>query len=303
MTDVTEAPGGPATDGVATTGGPGVTAADDAGPSIEQLIADESTGGAGGAGGGASPNAAPQTGGTDSGSSGGDAQRQQQQGAAEGREPGDGGGETPKVSEEFAQLPEWARKRIRGLEKEAGDNRLKAKNAEQAADSRVKDSADRLQSFVDGFAKVMGLTEEPDDRPKTIDEAMRRLEASNGQIQEWTDRHRQLEVQLAVWQAAGGLGANTPELMDSHSFLSKIDRLDPSADDFTGRLSELISAQIEANPTRFKAQPPRVAAPVQSGGEFTGGPGGRTPSDADMSIEDHIRTIDPVSAAVMRDRG
>jgi hypothetical protein len=215
-------------------------------------------------------------------------------------EAGTGGGQ---VTEEFEQLPGWAQKRIRALEKENGDNRVKAKTAEDKADERVKANADKLQGFVDGFAKVMGLVDDTDEqaepqRPKTIDEAMQRLEQTQGAVQDWTDKHRELQVQLAVWQSATGQGANTPELMDSAGFLAKIKGLDPAADGFAEQLAELIRAQVSSNPTRFKVQPP-AAAPKQSGGEFTGGPGGRV-TDADMSIEDHIRQIDPVSAAVQR---
>jgi hypothetical protein len=220
-------------------------------------------------------------------------------------EPGDdtGSGGGGQVTDEFEQLPPWAQKRIRVLEKENGDNRVKAKTAEDKADERVKANADKLQSFVDGFAKVMGLVDDTEEqpgsqRPKTIDEAMQRLEQTQGAVQDWTGKYRELQVQLAVWQSATGQGANTAELMDSAGFLSKIKDLDPAADGFAEQLAELIRGQVASNPTRFKVQPPAVA-PKQSGGEFTGGPGGR-PTDADMSIEDHIRQIDPVSAAVQR---
>lgn len=289
MTDVIETPGGSTNDGATVTGGSGDTATTNPDATVEELIAEESAGRG-------TPDKKPAAGGSGDGK-GAESQQRQQSGTDKDRKPAEGQ-QPAKVSEEFEHLPSWAQKRIRGLEKENGDNRLKAKTAEEAADNRVKDSADRLQSFLDGFAKVMGLTQETDDRPKTIDEAMGRLEESNGQIQQWTDKHRQMQVRLAVWENAAPLGANTPELMDSAGFLARIDGLDPSADNFRTQLTELISAQVEANPTRFKAQPPKVAPP-QSGGEFTGGPGGRT-NDAELSIEDHIRAVDPVSAQLMR---
>ncbi len=198
--------------------------------------------------------------------------------------------------EDVDGLPEWARKRIRDLTKENGDNRIKAKTATDKAREQAKENAERLQSFIDGFAKVIGLTTDgEDDKPKTLDEAMAKLSRSEEAIASAAGEHRQLQVQLAVWQSAAGLGANTAELMDSHAFLTQIGKLDPSAEGFREQLTQLISAQIEANPTRFKAAPVVPVRPAQSGGEFTGGTGGRT--DDTMSIEDHLRQIDPVARA------
>lgn len=229
-------------------------------------------------------------GGSDGGSDGG---KDVSKDKAGDRQPATRAGKTEAASEEFNQLPDWAQKRIRGLEKEAGDNRHKAKNAEGKAALTAKEHAERLQGFIDGFAKVMGLTVDEDTKPQSLDEAMRRLEDSDAQIKAVGDQHRQALVKLAVWEQAATHGANTPELMDSAAFLSKITGLDPSAEDFTSSLGEIISAQVEANPTRFKAQPPQAAVPPKSGGEFTGGPGGR-PNDA-MSIQEHLRHIDPVA--------
>jgi hypothetical protein len=123
---------------------------------------------------------------------------------------------------------------------------------------------------------------------------MQRIEASNGLVQEWMDKYRFLQVREAVWQTAAEQGANTKELMDSAAFLGKLEGLDPAAGDFGDKLAALITAHVESNPARFKVAPPAVP-PKQSGGEFGGGPGGR-PNDEEMSIEDHIRKIDPVVA-------
>ncbi len=204
-----------------------------------------------------------------------------------------------KESEEFQSLPEWAQKRIRGLEKEAGDNRIKAKTATDKATESAKENAERLQGFIDGFAKVMGLTVEEDDKPQTLDAALAKLERSDAQLQQAADGHRQLEVKLAVWEQSARHSAVAHELMDSATFLAKIQSLDPKAEDFAAKLGDLIAAQVKENPSRFKVPTPKAATPPSSsGGEFTGGPGGR-PNDA-MSIQDHIRHIDPVQRASSR---
>jgi hypothetical protein len=196
-------------------------------------------------------------------------------------------------SDEFKALPAWAQKRIRGLEKESGDNRIKAKTATQSANAKAQEAADKLQKFIDGFAQVMGLTDDESAKPpKNLDEAMSRLGDTQQQLSTTVAAHRELEVQLAVWEAGSEHGANTRELMDSAAFLTKISKLDPRADGFGVALGELIKAHMETNPTRFKAAPP-VAQPAQSGGEFTGGPGGRT-SDADLSVEQHLKAINNI---------
>ena len=185
------------------------------------------------------------------------------------------------------EFPPEVRDYVGQLRKEAGDNRVGRKEAE----SKAQGAEERLNGFLEGFAKVMGLA------PETEGQAAEQLtpEQLTAQLGEERSAHRHTQVEFAAMRAAlrPGVGADVDALMDSRSFLDKVHALDPSAANFATHVQTAIDDTLAANP-RFRAvglTPP----PPPSGGEFTGGPGGR-PDAESMSIEDHLAEINNAQA-------
>jgi hypothetical protein len=94
---------------------------------------------------------------------------------------------------------------------------------------------------------------------------------------------RDYQVRDAVREAAQGK-ANFGALYDSHSFLTTVDALDPTAPDFAAQVTAAIDGAITTNPL-LKAVAP--AATQTSGGEHTGDTG--TGEDAPATGIDAFR--------------
>lgn len=177
-------------------------------------------------------------------------------------------------------LPEGAQKLITDLRTEAAQRRTEAKGAE----SKAKELEGQLTGFLDGFAKVLGLTEEttanePPD-PARLSEA---LEAAQRE-------RREALALVAVYDAATEHGGNPKALTDSVSFRARINRLDPAAEDFAAQVSTAVAEAVQSNPL-FKAAGQAPAAPITpSGGEFAGRPSG--PRDPEsLSVDDFRKDL------------
>ena len=181
----------------------------------------------------------------------------------------------PPANAKVEDLPAWAQTHIKALR----DENAKARTglAEQKKATETVDS--RLSTLMDGLAGALGLKTEETAAPPDPEKLVGDLAARTTQL-------RDANVRLAVWELASKpeVGANTAHLMDSASFLRTLAGLDPEAVDFTDKLGAAVTAAVAADPTRFKA-PAAQAAHVPSGGDFTGGPGGRTKPE-DMSVDD-----------------
>ena len=211
-------------------------------------------------------------------------------GQAEGKDdkPIRGAAQTSALSRKpLDEFPPEVRDYVGQLRKEAGDNRVGRKDAE----TKAQTAEERLNGFLEGFAKVMGLA------PETEGQAAEQLtpEQLTAQLGEERSAHRNTQVEFAAMRAAlrPGVGADVDALMDSRSFLDKVHALDPAAADFTTQIQTAIDDVLAANP-RFRAVG-QAPPPPPSGGEFTGGPGGR-PDAESMSIEDHLAEINNAQA-------
>lgn len=217
-------------------------------------------------------------------------QQQQQGGAAAGdggakpTEPAKPAGKEPAGEsgkddgKSLDELPPWAQKVIKGLQKSDGDNRVRAKKAEEAS----TETAQKFEAFTQALSAALGgkpVGEQ--DEPPSAEELTAALATAN-------DSNRQAAVRLAVWESGSEI-ANVPELMDSAKFLSSIQGLDPAADEFADQLTEKITAAVESNPQRFRASAPRAGAgSAPSGGDFSGGTGTGQPKDPEsMSVDEH----------------
>ncbi|HUR07002.1 MAG TPA: hypothetical protein VM347_30965 [Nonomuraea sp.] len=192
------------------------------------------------------------------------------------------------------QLPSWAQKLIKDTRTEAADWRSKLKDAQKAADDATaqdRPSQDEITQqvktdFAQQIAKALGLVSEeetPIDPQKVIETLTAERDTTATERDSERERHRRALIELAVHRASQKVGADPDALLDSRTFLKTVRDMDPDSDDFSTSLTEVITTAVENNP-KFKAAT-QAGPPARSGGEFTGGPGGRRP-DSEPSIDE-----------------
>ncbi|NUQ95282.1 MAG: hypothetical protein HOY79_01525 [Streptomyces sp.] len=172
------------------------------------------------------------------------------------------------------ELPSWAQREFKKLRDEAAGNRVKAK---EVTDSLAQFKAEQDQQR-QAFAKALGLAP---DEPPTAEQLTEQLNATKAERDAQQARARQTAVELAVFRAAAAEQVDGNALLDSRAFVSALDGLDPSADNFGQQVKDAIAAASEANP-RYKLAPPAPAAPEppappavpKSGAEFGAPPQG-----------------------------
>ena len=148
-------------------------------------------------------------------------------------------------------LPEFAQKLINELRREAGDHRVKAQTAAEEAE----------KALTDRLATALGLKPE-NDPAKLLEQANATAAAKDAQLVG-------LQREVAARDAATTAGANPTLLLDSATFRTKLNDLNPTSTTFATELAALIATTIEAAP-HLKA-PGR--APGASGIEISGGSG------------------------------
>ena len=159
--------------------------------------------------------------------------------------------------------------------KHEDQNKATRSELEQIKTQREADAAEQAKRM-DAFAIALGLKsgDEPPDPAKLAEQLERQTADHTSALAARDAEIRQRDLRLAVLTQAPGLDANGLLLMDSLSFIRKLDGLDPAADDFSERVGEAIRAAAEANPqykvTRTKPEP----TIARSGGEHNGAPGG-----------------------------
>ncbi|MGI5293154.1 hypothetical protein ACQEVF_58950 [Nonomuraea polychroma] len=191
------------------------------------------------------------------------------------------------------QLPSWAQKLIKDTRAEAADWRSKLKDAQKSADEATgkgpspEEITEQVKTdFAQQIAKALGLVseeEKPIDPQKVIETLTAERDTTAKERDAEKERHRRALVELAVHRASQKVGADPDALLDSRSFLKAVRDMDPDADDFSTTLTETIQTAVESNP-KFKAAT-QAGPPARSGGEFTGGPGGR-PASSEPSIDE-----------------
>lgn len=160
-------------------------------------------------------------------------------------------GQPPAAPESVEALPDWAQKIINEARKDAGDSRIAAKNAADAAKTELAQQ----------IGKALGLV--PDGEPADPAKLTEQLTAAQ-------QSQRDALVELAVYRAAGPLGAKPDALLDSRSFLTSIKDVDPTDGE---AIKTAVTAAITANPL-LKTQAAPAPQAGASGADFTGGTGG-----------------------------
>lgn len=174
------------------------------------------------------------------------------------------------------ELPPWAQRELKKLRDEAASNRVKAKEAADAAGKAVEQMRAEQEAQRLALGKALGLVK---DEPPTAEELTKQLQASQAERDAERTRARQAAVELAVFRAAGTLGADGSALLDSRSFAGTLADLDPADAGFGERVAAAITAAVEAQP-KYKLTPPAPAEPPRpqptvpqsSPGQFTGPP-------------------------------
>ncbi len=191
-------------------------------------------------------------------------------------------------------LPAWAQAELRRARTDAVKYRTQLQEKEKTAEQQAGPSPEEVAAqakaeLAQQIGKALGLVAE-EEKPVDPKEMVERLSAEKDATAKERDKERELHrralTELGVHRTALKLGADGDALLDSRSFLRSIKDLDPNADDFGTALAERITQAVEDNP---KFKPASLSGPpARSGGEFTGGPGGRS-SDPDQMTTDDFR--------------
>jgi hypothetical protein len=157
--------------------------------------------------------------------------------------------------------------------------------------TRDNAAADARKQLAADVAKALGLTEAPADPAKLTEQ----LTASQTAT-------RQAAVELAVWKAAATAGGNAELLLDSRAFVDTISKLDPTAGDFSTKLTEAITAAVTSN-DRFKVAGPAPAQqpPSRFPGGADGGP--RPGTSVPQLTEQDLRRMTPEQIVDARAKG
>jgi hypothetical protein len=152
---------------------------------------------------------------------------------------------------------------VKTLRDEAAANRVKARDAETAAEARINKILE---------AAGIKTAEEPLDPAKLTAD----LSAKDQAI-------RALKVERALDKAARKAGADEDLLDAVLTRKGALAELDPSSDDFAQQLDALVRAEVDANP-KLKA----VRATGASGIELSGGTG-----EQGQITEQQLKTMNP----------
>ncbi|MEQ4723778.1 hypothetical protein [Nonomuraea sp. B19D2] len=206
--------------------------------------------------------------------------------------------QAPAVEEDKAKpdarkindLPAWAQAELRRARNDAVKYRqqLQEKETEQQDGPSPEEVAAAAKAeLAQQIGKALGLVaeeEKPVDPKEMIDRLTSERDSTAKERDSERELHRRALVELGVHRTALKQGADGDALLDSRSFLRSIKDLDPNADDFGTALGERIQQAVEDNP-KFKAAS-LSGPPARSGGEFTGGPGGRSSDPEQMTTDD-----------------
>lgn len=195
-------------------------------------------------------------------------------------------------------FPPEIRDYIKELRKENGDNRVKAKTAEEQAAAAATAAK---TAFVEQILQATGLIADPASAAAAAElTPEQQVQAATQQVQTLTSERDTATAaavdarrELAIWQAAPGAGGDARRLADSREFMKVVNGLDPAAADFTAQVTTAIGTAVAAD-SYYRAatgQTPAAALPqVPSGGDFSGGPAGTTdqPTTVD-AFREHLR--------------
>jgi hypothetical protein len=142
-------------------------------------------------------------------------------------------------------------KELTKVRQEAGNYRIQAKTAAEEAAKNAQ------QEFTNKLAVALGLKEDAAVDPAALTASLTAAQQSA----------QQAARELAIFKAAGTAGADPNRLLDSSSFKSSIQGLDPSDG---AAISAAISAAVAANPYLKAVQAAAASGTELSGTQETG---------------------------------
>jgi hypothetical protein len=239
--------------------------------------------------------------------------------ATAGTPAGDGAGVpsgTAPSADTIEALPPWAQKIIRETRTEAAASRTKAKEHSDA----LAALQGTHQSQLDGIAKALGLKPEE----ATPEQIMAERDAAHARAEASAAAARSSAVELAVFRAASQAGVNAGALLDSRTFVSTLDGLDPADQSFAQAVADKIAAAVETNPA-WKApvpaaapagapqapplapvapQPPAIPASGPQGAfQSPPPPGGRQLTEADVKAMNPQDVLKAMNAGLLQQEG
>ena len=160
--------------------------------------------------------------------------------------------------------------RLRSARDEAYNNRIKAREAEQAAAA----AAQERDALVQQLGKVLGLVKDDDEADAPDAEALARSVAEEQQ------RAAKARRELAVFRAAAKAGADPDRLLDSRRFLTSLEKVDP---DDTDAVTAAVKDALASNPD-LAACRERGASTADT----ASGPGGGSAPRAEIPLGDAL---------------
>lgn len=162
---------------------------------------------------------------------------------------------------------------------------LRRENGAARTNAKAQAAAEAEQNLTHKLAQALGLGKEGDAAP-SVDDLTAQLADRDAEV-------RAMRTERAAEQAIRAGGGDIDAMLDSRSFRTKLDGLDPEADSFAEDLGALVAAEVDANP-RYKAQGAQAA---RGGGDFSGGSGDRPQT----FTHDQIQNMTPTEYAANRD--
>lgn len=159
--------------------------------------------------------------------------------------------------------------RLRKARDEAYTNRVKARDAEQAAAA----AAQEKDALIQQIGKALGLVNDDEDSGPDADALARSVAEEQ---QRAADAHRE----LAVYRAAAKAGGDPEKLLDSRRFLDAVKDVDPAD---TDAVTAAIKDAVASNPNLALGR-----VPGASTADTASGPGGGSAPKAEVSLQDAL---------------
>jgi hypothetical protein len=199
-------------------------------------------------------------------------------GADADKDKGDDGADDPTAKLDLSKLPTEVQDLVKKYRKEAAEANGKAREEarQKAAEAAVADVTKKI-------AEALGLTKAETDK-LTPEQLQQKLEESTSTATKAQEAAKQTQIELAVYRTASkkDIGGDPEALLDSRSFLAKVQALDPAAKDFNVTVTAAIKDAIKDNP-KLKLQ-----AGAGSSSADHGGAGGDTGSRTAKSLTDAV---------------
>jgi len=135
---------------------------------------------------------------------------------------------------------------------------LRTENASDRTGAKTKAADDARNSLIQDLGKALGLVNDGDEAPTAEQLAQQATDAQSAA--------KQSAIELAVYRTAKDHGGNPAALTDSRAFLTKVTDLDPTAEDFTTRVTKAATDAVTANPSLKAVQVTGASSVDHSGG-------------------------------------